>query len=265
MINQSFPPIHSIEHELRDIDPTIISTMIRSEPETVFLVDYYFRLLDPTIGGRLLSDASFEVETLGELFNCQVIRYYRRNLDAPNYDESYASIIESYWKFVSRERLIELFRFMIVSGRSAAFSAVLMLENLDTENLQLLRSLQEMKNTAILEVFKGLGKGVTKMISSNLDLFDFIYRLASDMNDLDYLKFLDDYTNIIVQLRIAQSMADVAKSRIDSSGKIPLKSLVELIREVPVTSMEVTLQLLKQRNLIDEKTADSLLALQREG
>jgi hypothetical protein len=142
---------------------------------------------------------------------------------------------------------------------------VLMLENLDTDNLELLHTLREMKNSAILEIFKGLGKGVTKMISSNLDLFDFIYRLASDMDDHEYLRFLDHYTNIIVQLRIAQSMADLAKTKTDATGKVPLKELVEIIKEVPTPSMEVTLQLLKQRNLIDEKTADSLLALQREG
>ena len=193
LLGQKLPPVHQIEQELKSIDSAVVSDMIAAEPEIVFLIDYYFRLLDSKVGARIVSAENFAVTAALELFNCQILRYQRSHLGgADNYDLAYASMLESYWREVDKEKLSNVFQELLSLGKNNHFAALLILQQMNLDNLIFMQKDKNFRSPAMLTLFKNLGGDVQKLISENLDLFDFVYRLASDLDDRDYLAFLDE-------------------------------------------------------------------------
>ncbi|MEQ9364437.1 MAG: hypothetical protein RIF32_09350, partial [Leptospirales bacterium] len=184
LLGQKLPPIHQIEQELKAIEPAVVAEMITSEPEIVFIIDYYFRLLDPKVGARIVSAESFAVTAALELFNCQILRYQRSHLGGEEgYDFAYASMLESYWREVDNTKLTLVFQELLDLGKNNHFAALLILQQMNLDNLIFMQANPNFRSPAMLTLFKNLGGNVQKLISENLDLFDFVYRLASDLED----------------------------------------------------------------------------------
>ncbi len=262
LINQSMPPLHQIETELRAIDPGLVADLLLTEPETVFIIDYYFRLFDHALGGSILSHPAFEIGAAVELYNCQVVRYYRSHLHSQDHDFRYASLLESYWSHVEKEKLLLILKQLITGGKSNLFSIVMILQGLDISRLDFLARDKNVRSQAMLDLFKNIGDGVFDLIANNLDLYDFVYKIALDLKDQDYVKFLDEYTRFIVQLRIGQTLADDAVGRADAgTGRIPFKDLVEMLPMIPEESLGITLQIFEQKKLIDPETVRGILEL----
>jgi len=250
LLNQQMPSLKKIENELRVVEPSVITELIRNEPECVFILDYYFRLFDPAIGARIVGHPDLDLNALIEMFNCQVIRYYRAHLNLEDYGTAYYSLLESFWKDIGREKMLLLFQNLIKSGESNRLSAVMLLQNMDLGDLKFL---QKSQSKGLLDFFKKI-QNLDNFLVSNLDLYDYVYRLALDSDDVEYLRFLDEYTNLAVQLRIAHNFANEAEAHIDSEGKIVFKNLIELIQDVPVESQNLTLEILQRRGFITEQT-----------
>lgn len=259
LLNQAMPPLHQIEKELRAIRPGLVGDLLLREPETVFIIDYYFRLFDQDLGGGIISAPDFEIGAAVELYNCQVVRYYRSHLNSQDHDFRYASLLESYWSKVEREKLLLILKTLITGGKSNLFSIVMILQGMDISRLNFLSRDANVKSQAMLDLFKNIGDGVFDLIANNLDLYDFIYKIASDLKDEDYVGFLDEYTRFIVQLRIGQTLVEDGRRHADRSGKIPFKDLVEMLPMIPEESLEITLQLFEQKQLIDAETAKGLM------
>lgn len=262
LINQAMPPLHQIETELRTIHPALVADLLVREPETVFIIDYYFRLFDQKLGGGIVSHPEFTVQAAVELYNCQVVRYYRSHLNSTDHDFRYASLLESYWSQVEREKLLLILKQLITGGKSNLFSIVMILQGMDISRLDFLAHDQHVKSMAMLEIFKNIGDGVFDLIANNLDLYDFIYKIANDLQDQDYIAFLDEYTRFIVQLRIGQTLVEDGRQQVDrNTGRIPFKDLVEMLPMIPQESLEITLQLFEQKNLIDAETTRGLMEI----
>ena len=264
LLGLSIPPLARMEAELKTISPELVSDLIRAEPDTVFLLDYYFRLMDPSIAARILGHADFHTAAALDLFNCQMIRYYRQNLDSEKHDAAYASLTESYWRVVPKEKLTELFRNLLTTGKSNHAAALMVLQNMDMDNLIYLQQKPEFRSEAMLEFFKELGGDIKKLIVDNVNIYDFVYRLAADLNDNDYLAFLEEFTLFMIQIRIARSMTDEAHALQNNQGKISLSDLVQLLQHIPDNSREMTLQLMQQENLIQAGTVQGLLDALRQ-
>jgi hypothetical protein len=264
LLGEALPPIARIEQELSGVAPALVGEMIRREPDTVFLLDYYFRLLPRGVGGRIVSAPEFPLEAALELFNCQLIRYYRAHLHGAEHSLSYASILESYWRDVGSDRLGQLFRALLKSGTTMHDAAVLILKDMDLNHLLSLQQDPQFSSPAMLALFKELGAGVERLLHENLDLFDFAYRLASDLKDEAYMSFLDEFTLFIVQLRVARTLADDVGKKLGPDGRAPLPLLVKMLEDIPGNSQRLSLELLRQRGQVDAALVDSLLRMQAE-
>ncbi len=253
-LSSGMPAIKRMEQLLREVEPSLISTIIEAEPETVFILDYYFRLFDTSVGARIVSDPNVSVHVLVELFNCQIVRFYRVNLDESGYNAAYSSLRESYWRDISRERLLELFRTLIATGEGNRLSAVVILQNMDLQDLKMLRKEQ---SQSLLEFFKSF-QDFESVIKDNLNLYDYIYKLALEAGDDDFLRFLDEFTTFIVRLRIAQSFIMEAEDYLGPDGKIPFKQVVEMVRTIPSESLDITLQMLHRQGYVEETTITGL-------
>lgn len=248
------PALSKIENALRNTSAKDISDLIQNEPDTIFLIDYYFRLFQPEVAAKIINDPEFDRRACVELYDCQVIRFYRSNLYTEEREFFDSSLLDTYWKHVENERLIDIFQGLVSGTRTINPSAILILQELDISRLKFLRKGEQFQSHAMLELFKNMGEGVLNIIANNLDIFDFIYEISVDHKDEEYIKFLDDYTKFVVQLRIAQTMVEDGERMAKESGKIPLKDLVDMITMIPDEALEITLQLLLQRKFIDENT-----------
>lgn len=263
LMEERMPPLAKIKSCLEAIEPRIVSDMLISEPEIVFLLDYYFRLFQPELAARFINSEDFDLVAAVELYDCQVIRFYRANIDSTDHDSEYSSIMDSYWSSVSSNRLLEIFKAILSHGKSINPSALLLLQKLDVDSLEKVQEIENFQSKGMLQLFKNLGTGVLDIISNNLDLFDFLFQLSAEHGDTDYIKFLEEYTRFVVQLRIAQNMVEDGGNLVAEGGKIPLKDLIELIETIPDEALELTLQLLLHRNYIDEKTITSLQQMRK--
>lgn len=259
LLDEAIPPLQRLERAFEACDPAIVADMILHQPALVFIIDYYFRLLPPRIGGTVVSAPNFDLYAAVELFNCQMIRYYRATMFRSEHPEDYASLLESCWKAVRRARLTELFRHLLQSGKSNETGALLLLRNMDTDSLVFLQQRSEFQTPAMLRFFKDLGTGIQELIKENADLYDFIYRLASDLKDDEYVSFLDDFTLFMIQIRIARTMADDAAGLLEPDGSLSLKQCVGLLRHIPESCQPMALELLRQRGYIQASLIPGLL------
>ncbi len=264
LLEQNPPPVNQIKQALESVEPALVAELVENEPEVTFLVDYYFRLLPDHVGARVVSAPEFTLRAALELFNCQILRYQRRSLHSDDYDVAYASMMESYWREVNPEKLTQIFQEMLNLGKSNHFAALMILQQMDLDNLVFMQQQPQFRSKAMLALFKDLGGNVRKLISENLDLFDFVYRLASDVDDQQYLGFLDEFTSFIMEIRIARTLADDAARRADERGKVPLNTLVHLLDGIPDESRRMTLELLRQRGHIDPGLMQGLMQLQAD-
>jgi hypothetical protein len=129
------------------------------------------------------------------------------------------------------------------------------------EQLEIIAQNELIQSREMLDIFKNFGDKIIDIIAMNLDLFEFIQTISSDLEDHEYMEFLNGMTRFIVHLRIAESMVEESGSIIKDKGHIPLKALINLLEIVPANSLQMTLQLLMQKKYIDESTISSIQQL----
>jgi hypothetical protein len=261
LLNNPMLTLNRMKSVMEITEPGFISRMIQAEPETVFLIDYYFRLFPGEVAGRILNDPGFSLESLTELFNCQIIRFYRSELEPKSYDKNYSSLGMTFWKFVDKNKLMQLLSHKLEQPAGMKPSIVYILQELNVEQLEKLAHNELIQSKKMLEIFKNFGEKIIDIIALNLDLFDFIQTISSDLEDYEYMEFLNGLTRFIVQLRIAESMVEESKSFVTDKGRIPLKELIDLLEMVPADSLQMTLHLLLKRDYIDESTINSIKQL----
>jgi hypothetical protein len=264
LLDATIPNLNDIEKELKSIEPEIISQILDENPESVYIFDYYFRLFSPEIGSRIINHEKFSIQHTIELFNCQLIRYYRVNLFTVDWEIKNESILKSYWTKVKRFKLVEIFKFLHKSGKVNQPYSILILKRLNHTNILELIKGKDIKSKALLDLFKNLGENIKDMIAEDFDLVPHIFALASELGDTQYLEFLDEYTMLTVQLRIAQSLLEEAEQYVDESGKIAFPKLIEVVKNMPKDCLDLTLQMFEQKGYIDKNLKNELAEVLRD-
>lgn len=261
LLNEPIPALRKIESCLRVTPPAVLAEMIEAEPESTYIIDYYLRLFEPEVGERFVNAPDMPAPILAELFNCQVIRHY---LAAMTVDPARPppSLKSSYWSHIGRERMTQLFKQLLGKSDSARFSAVMILQRMELSDLRFLSSAE---TSTVLDYFRTMGPEFADAIARNLDLYDYLYRVARDRSDGEYLEFLDQYTNFVVQLRVAENLTQEAQRLAEADGMIPFRNLVALVEGAPPDSIELMLKILVHRKFVSEETAKSLLSYRSPG
>lgn len=262
LLNQPFPPIKRIRELLTVIAPGEVAEVLKSEPNASFQLDYYLRLFEPEIGGRIISHPDFTMEALIELFNCQMIRFYGKHLDESSEIAITDDVLlDSFWKELRKEKLLRLFKELITTGKSNIVAAYMLLKSMNQKDMEYIGKTHAV---SILDFFKRTKNNFESFLLNNLELYDFIYKLAREQNDTEYLEFLKQYTRLAMSLRMAQNYADEAEmSNLTPEGTIPLKELVNIIQDAPNETFELTLNILVQRGLVGEGIKNGLLRLKK--
>ena len=259
-LNETFPSFKQIQRVLSEVEPLDISRYIDQDPNSVFTFDYYFRMFQPEVGGRIINHNDFSVINLVELFNCQLIQFYLKHPREDAQSLQIENLLGSYWSKLEKSRLLNLFQELIATGNNIGVAAYLLLKNLDHDDLHVIENLRARE---VLEFFKKSRKDFKKFLLNNLDLFDFIHKLARDHNDHEYLDFLNQHTAYAITLRLAENYSEEAEGLLDENGKIPLKELVCLINEIPNDSVELTLEIMVNRGLISPGIMNGIMRFKK--
>lgn len=259
----NLPPIARIRQQLELAQPETISDLILENTGLEFMVDYYFRLLPPRLGARIVSDPRFTVRAAICLFFCQQLR---RTANAERADHR----MEGYWRLVTHEKLTLVLRELLRMGeaREGVFS---ILQYMNRDSLVHLLDDPDVDAGELLELFRELNDGVHQLFSANLDLFDFVCRLASEAGDNDYLEYLSagGFAGLLMEMRIAETLIEEAIGRLaqpdatdttEPNGQtLPLRVLVHLLDDIPRPVRRLVLERLEQLGHIPSGLAVSFL------
>ena len=264
LLNEPVPRLGKIKQAILHTEPAVIQELIREEPLSIFILDYYLRKFESTVAEHVINHPDLPLETLVELFNCQIIRYFMSNTYKE--EKSYATrvhFMDSYWSRLSREKLQDLFQALLQAGESNQISALGIMGNLSIQDLSLLRGNQ---SQVLMDFIKNRRGELGKYLTANLDLFDFLHKEARNLEDQEMLAVLDEFTELIVLLRISNSFADEGRELADENKQIAFVDLVDLIKRIPPDSAEMTMRLLERDGYIGKEIMLNLMRfLKSEG
>lgn len=257
LLQADLPPIARIRQLLGMAQPDMISDLIQENTGLEFTLDYYFRLLPARLGARIVSAPGFTVRSAVCLFYCQLLR--SDTGDSPKKTkQASAHKMEGYWRLVAHDKLTLILRQLIQMSESRA-GVFSILQYMDRENLVTLLNDNEIDIAALLDLFRELDEEVYTLFAENLDLFDFVCRLASEVGDNDYLEFLSagGFAAKMMELRIAETLVEEALSHLhrkkgahdahnDSVRELPLSVLVHLLDDIPQNVRRMVLERLEK-------------------
>ncbi|MCR9142865.1 MAG: hypothetical protein NXI24_11480 [bacterium] len=251
LLQAELPPIARIRQLLEMAQPDTVSDLVQENSGLEFTLDYYFRLLPARLGARIVSAPGFTVTSAVCLFYCQLLRADGES--GPIRKQSRQYRIEGYWRLVAHEKLIMILRQLLVMGesRDGVFS---ILQYMDRDNLVSLLNDDEVDAAALLDLFRELDADIYNLFADNLDLFDFVCRLASEADDEGFLSDLEDqdFAATMMELRIAETLLEEAREhlrRLQTNGgrrELPLSVLVHLLDDIPPNVRRMVLERLEQ-------------------
>ncbi|MEQ9364586.1 MAG: hypothetical protein RIF32_10100 [Leptospirales bacterium] len=252
LLRAELPPIARIRQLLEMARPDAISDLIQENAGLEFTLDYYFRLLPARLGARIVGDPRFTVRSAVCLFYCQLLR-----ADGQGGARPHQYRIEGYWRQVSHAKLTLILRQLLLMGESRA-GVFSILQYMSRDNLVTLLDDQEVDTGALLDLFRDPDADVYTLFVENLDLFDFVCRLASETGDDDFLNDLSnrDFAATMMELRIAETLVEEARSHIQklqTTGErreLPLSVLVHLLDDIPPNVRRMVLERLEKLGYI---------------
>lgn len=255
LLTSPIPNFKKIEDALRKIPPAFIAFEIQENVGFTYLLDYYLRHIDFHLVQSILQNPLFTHDALIELFYCQITAYHKAILQK----KACQSLSETYWSCLSKAEFAVIFK-NIHSRPSNLPITKLLLEKVDSDHIKLMLATGSLKSHKMLEFFKSLGTEIKQIATQNLNFFEFAFNLAIHESDHEYLLFLEDYTTLFVQLRVASFFVDEIKQYINKNNHLPdYNQLVEILNNVPTDSINVTLDLIKDKSWITEAEEQSLL------
>ncbi len=256
LLYSTFPRLRRIEEELAEADPALISLFIRNEPESVFVLDYYFRLFTEEIGARIINARVLDVHGLAELFNCRVVQFLSDNPDLEKPDFSRRENEDAYWRLLEDDRRLELFE-RLTPGYEDALSAALLLRDMSPGALNRLYPRHEAR---LVELFQD--QALWGLFSVNPDLYDCVY--GSFVRRGDIPDNLNHFLRVTVDVRLAQSYSAELRANLDAEGRVPMEQLLHLAQNLPEDSLELILDNLRLEGLIEGDSGREIMRLNRE-
>ncbi len=262
ILQQDPPQITRIERALGQLQPEELARLLAKNPLAAFLTDYYFRLLPVNLALKFVEAPDLGANSRITLFSCQLVRHYRSNLERPA-GSARVPLIDSYWRNLTAPTFVELYLNLQKSGALEDREAREWLSVVDFAHLSALLESPELDPAQSLALFRNANDRELSELSKNIDLFDFIYRLARRADDRAFIDRLDVYADQIILMRTARAITEDVARRVDASGKLPLATLARLVENSADESFRMALALLEERGLIDPGARETLERLQQ--
>ncbi|MCE9502047.1 MAG: hypothetical protein K8R21_16315 [Leptospira sp.] len=254
LMARAVPNFKDIEEELEKIPPAAISLEIEKDVGFTYLIDYYFRYIDIRVVKKILQNPFFTHEALVELFYCQITAIQKSIL----MKKERPDLFSSYWKLLSHAEYAIIFK-NIIKRTSNLDVAKTLLQKVDLLHLRLLTKSGEIKSDKILDLFKKFGPEIKKLVAHDFHLYDFAFELALDNSDDEFLAFLEEYTNLFVQIRLASNFVEDIELQIKNSGKkLSYSELHKLCSNIPRDSLRITLEIFQDKGWISENENKSI-------
>jgi hypothetical protein len=254
LMTSPIPNFQKIETAIREIPPALLAIAIQEDASFAYLLDYYLRFMDINTVKQILQNPTFTHEALLELFYCQITSYHKAVLQK----KPLPDLSASYWSCLSKAEYAIIFKNILKQPSNLKITQLL-IEKLDTEHIKLMLSTGVLKSKIMLDFFKQIGQDIKKLAAIDMNFFDVAFSLAVHESDFDYLLFLEDYTTLFVQLRVASFTVDEFHKYIEKHQVHPdYHEMIVLLESVPGDSLQITLDLLKDKGLISQPEHTSL-------
>ena len=192
----------------------------------------------------------FSFEALTELFHCQITHVHKAYILKQKPPE----ILSHYWKLLPRSHYAVLLKNLLESaGKNEGIGSVM--KNVDLVHLKMIGSKSEQLSKKILEILRQSGSDIKEMISKDINIYTYLFELAIQFSDEDLIVFLENYSNLFVQMRIASTTIDELE-KLFGEKKPKYTEVISLIQDIPRDSMEVTLKMLVKKNWVTEKESE---------
>ncbi|MCX8000101.1 MAG: hypothetical protein N3A69_14300, partial [Leptospiraceae bacterium] len=213
-ITKPIPNFKQIEAALYEVPPILVASAILDDVGFTYLLDYYLRYMQKNTVQKVLQNPMFYPEALMELFYCQVTAYHKAIL----HKKSPPDLISSYWMYLSKAEYAILFKHLIIQTKDTEATKIL-LRKLDLVHLKMMSSSGSVPSEKILDFFKRLGPEIQKIAAQDMQIYDFVFDLATSNSDEEYLSFLEEYTTIFVQLRVASYFFEELEREVELRGR----------------------------------------------
>jgi hypothetical protein len=248
----SIPNFKSVEEALYETPPVLVSSAIL-DVGFAYLLDYYLRYISEGTVRKLLQNPVFSKDALVELFYCQVTAYHKAILQHKPAPE----LISSYWTFLSKAEYAILFKHLIKQTTNVELFKNLLLK-IDLVHLRMMTKSGTMPSKDVLNFLRKLGPEIKRVVAKDMNIYDFAFDLAVNHSDTEFLNFLEEYTAVFVQLRVASFVVDDIEKEIKQNGKVNYMFLLEKSSNIPRDSLELTLGIFKDKGWISENEAKTI-------
>lgn len=256
LVYEPVPKFKEIEKVLDGVHPATLSLEIEKDVGFAYMMDYYFRVVDSFVVKKILQNPLFTEKALTELFYCQITAMHKSRLLGRQMPE----LISSYWKLLSKAQYAILLKNTIQRTWNLE-PAKNLLSRVDLIHIKMLTGSGGVESKKFLHLFKELGSDIKKVFSEDMNLYDYAFGLAVEESDHEFLGFLEEYTMLFVQLRIASGFTDeMEKVVADNQGKKPdYPTLHRFFAHVPPDSLEVTLEIFYDRGWVSDQEVQLIL------
>jgi hypothetical protein len=204
---------------------------------------------------KVLQNPLFERDALMELFYCQVTAYHKAILQKKPIPE----LISSYWTYLSKAEYAILFKHLLLRTNDTDATKSI-LRNVDLLHLKMMTNSGSIPSQKILEFFKRLGPEIQKIAAHDMNIYDFVFELATNNSDEDYLHYLEEFTAIFVQLRVASFFAEeIEKMMKLKNRKLTYVEILQQCAGIPFDSLPISLQIFQEKGWITEQEGISIL------
>ncbi len=250
------PNFKKIEEALNEVPPILIASAILDDVGFTYLLDYYLRYVQKTTVRRILQNPMFYPEALMELFYCQVTAYHKAILQKKSPPE----LISSYWTYLSKAEYAIIFKHLILQTKDTEATKVI-LRKIDLVHLKLMTSSGSVPSHKILEFFKRLGPEIQKIAAQDMQMYDFVFNLATNNSDEEYLSYLEEYTTIFDQLRVASFFFEELEREEKIRGKpFSYLEIFEKCAVIPKDTLPIILAVFIEKGWLTETQKETILA-----
>jgi len=253
-LNKPIPNFKQVDQFLSLVPPIILSDAILDDIHFAYTIDYYLRYSSEMTVKKILQNAFFSQSALIELFSVQMNTYHKAILQ----DKKPVELLSSYWNYLSKAEYAVLFK-NVISQSSDIETIKDLLPKVDVVLLRIMTSSGSMPNEKMLNFFKKIGDDIQKLAAKDMNLYDYAYDLANDLSDQEFLKYLDNYTNVFVQLRVVSGFVESVENLVKESGIPPsYVEFMELCSTIPHDSLLAALEIFQEKNWLSSNEAISI-------
>lgn len=157
--------------------------------------------------------------------------------------------MDTYWSYLSKTEYAILFQKLI--NRPSSFHITrLLFDKINIGTIKLMISMGTLKSDKMLGFFKELGSSLKELAAKDIQYYDLAHHLASINNDDDYILFLEEYTSVFVQLRIASFLVEDVESKMKEKGTLSFNDFAELCMNVPIDTLPICLDIFVDKKWI---------------